>query len=87
MVLLLLSDPEFFRNISFASVPVANIFPLFLSIATTEGSFNIIPLPFNVTKIFAVHKSIPISLEPNVNNFIILLSFLFVFIVAFVKKC
>ena len=57
-------------NISFASFPVASISPVFLSIATTEGSFNTIPFPFIVNKIFAVPKSIPISFEPNENRFI-----------------
>ena len=46
------------------------MFPVFLSIATTEGSFNTMPFPFNVTKIFAVPKSIPMSFDPNVKNFI-----------------
>ena len=54
-------------NISFASKPVAKILPFFLSIATTEGSFNTIPLPFNVTNKLAVPKSIPISFEVNPN--------------------
>ena len=63
-------------NISFASLPVAIIFPVLLSIATTEGSFKIIPLPLSVTRIFAVPKSIPISFEPNVKNFIIFNPFL-----------
>ena len=47
------------------------MFPVFLSIATTDGSFNTIPFPFNVTKILAVPKSIPISLGPNLKRFII----------------
>ena len=36
-----------------------------LSIAITDGSLSTIPFPFIVTKIFAVPKSIPISLELN----------------------
>ena len=68
MVLQLLFVLVFFRNISFASVPVATISPVFLSIATTDGSFKIIPFPFIVTKIFAVPRSMPISFEPKVNN-------------------
>ena len=43
---------------------------MIVSIATTDGSFNIIPLPFIVTKIFAVPKSIPISFEPKLKKFI-----------------
>ena len=59
-------------SISFASFPVAIIFPVFLSIATTEGSFKTIPFPLTVTKILAVPKSIPISFDPNVKSFIII---------------
>ena len=76
MALLLLFVPVFFRSMSFASFPVANIFPFFISIATTDGSLSTIPFPFNVTKIFAVPKSIPMSFEPNLKKFIISLPFL-----------
>ena len=57
-------------------------FPVFLSIATTDGSFNIIPFPFKVTSIFAVPKSIPISFEPKSNSFMFFpfLSFLQVYL-------
>ena len=64
-------------NISFASFPVATILPFLLFIATTDGSFKTIPFPFNVTKILAVPRSIPISFEPQEKNFILIISFLF----------
>ena len=59
-------------SISFASYPVARISLVFISNATTEGSFKIIPFPFRVTSILAVPKSIPISFEPNPKNFILI---------------
>ena len=64
-----------FPSISFASTPVAKIVPLFLSIATTEGSFNTIPFPFMVIMILAVPKSTPISFEFHPINFILISSF------------
>lgn len=63
-------------SISFASYPVAIISPVFLSIATTDGSFSTIPFPFKVTKVFPVPKSMPISLPLNSNIFIDIHSFL-----------
>jgi len=48
---------------------------LFKFIATTEGSCKTTPLPLNETSVFAVPKSIPISLLLIENNFIFLFSF------------
>ena len=62
-------------NISFASNPVANISPFLVSIEITDGSLTTIPFPFTVTNIFAVPKSIPISLDLNDKKFIIFLPF------------
>ena len=62
-------------NISFASRPVAITSPVFVSTDTTDGSLKIIPFPLTVTNIFAVPKSIPISLDLNDNKFIIFISF------------
>ena len=45
-----------------------NISSVFEFIATTDGSLSTIPLPFTVTRILAVPKSIPISFEPNLKN-------------------
>ena len=78
-------------TISFASKPVAIIFPFFVSTDITDGSLNTIPFPFIVTNIFAVPKSIPISLDLNDKKFIILLSFRFKIISSiyyfFQKRC
>jgi hypothetical protein len=49
------------RPLRRASSPIALIFLVSTSKATTEGSFNTTPLPFTYTKILAVPKSIPIS--------------------------
>ena len=56
-------------NICFASCPVARRLSVSSSIDTTAGSFNTIPLPFIVTNMFAVPKSIPISFPFRLNNF------------------
>ena len=60
------------RIISFASNPVAIIPPVFTSIEITDGSLTTIPFPFIVTNMFAVPKSIPISLELNDKKFIVI---------------
>ena len=46
---------------SFASLPTASTLPVYLSIATTDGSLTVIPRPLTYTRVFAVPKSIPIS--------------------------
>ena len=51
-----------------ASSPTATISPVTASLATTEGSLNTIPFPATNTFVFAVPKSIPISLLPNLNK-------------------
>ena len=52
-------------------------FPLSLMIATTEGSFKTMPLPFTYTKVLAVPKSIAISVD---HIDIILLNILYPFL-------
>src|SRR3990170_516564 len=49
--------------ISLAAIPTAKTFLEDTSNATTEGSFNTIPSPLTNTKVLAVPKSIPISLD------------------------
>src|SRR3989344_4970976 len=48
-----------FPIISLASKPIAKILLSCSETATTEGSFNITPLPGKNTRVFAVPKSIP----------------------------
>ena len=60
----------FQHDVSLASIPVATISDDAPSIATTDGSLRTIPLPFNVIRILAVPKSIPMSFELKSNNFI-----------------
>src|SRR6185312_937921 len=50
-------------SISLASLPTASTSPLFLLIATMEGSFTTIPLPRAYTSVFAVPRSMARSLE------------------------
>ena len=52
--------------ISLASSPIAIILLESRSRATTEGSLSTTPLPLIYTKILAVPKSIPISLDTNI---------------------
>ena len=56
-------EPGVLPIISFALFPTAKIVFVLESIATTEGSRITIPFPFRKTSVFAVPKSIPISLE------------------------
>ena len=49
-----------------ASSPTFSSLPVFLSMATTEGSLSTMPLPFTYTRTEAVPRSIPISFA-NVN--------------------
>src|SRR6201999_152388 len=55
-------------SISLASLPTASTSPVFLLIATIEGSLTTMPLPRAYTKVFAVPKSIARSLEKTLNN-------------------
>ena len=48
-------------TILLASSPTANTLPVLRSIATTDGSFNTIPLPLTWINTLAVPRSIPIS--------------------------
>src|SRR3954470_13468694 len=50
-------------SISFASLPTASTSPVVLLIATMEGSFTTMPLPFAYTSVLAVPRSIAKSLE------------------------
>src|SRR5262245_24272504 len=50
-------------SIAFASLPTATTRWLWLSRATTEGSFRTIPLPRTYTSVFAVPRSMATSLE------------------------
>ena len=63
-------------TISLASNPVAITFPVLASTEITDGSLTTIPFPFIVTKILAVPKSIPISLDLNDKKFILLFPFI-----------
>src|ERR1700677_2341088 len=55
-------------SISLASLPTASTSPVFLLIATIEGSLTTMPLPRAYTRVFAVPKSIARSLENTLNN-------------------
>src|SRR6202451_4409370 len=55
-------------SISLASLPTASTSPVFLLMATMEGSLTTMPLPRAYTKVFAVPKSIARSLENTLNS-------------------
>src|SRR5579863_10106411 len=55
-------------SISFASLPTASTSPVFLLMATIEGSFTTMPLPRAYTRVLAVPRSIARSLEKMLNN-------------------
>src|SRR5579864_3604185 len=55
-------------SISFASLPTASTSPVFLLMATIEGSFTTIPLPRAYTSVFAVPRSMARSLEKMLNS-------------------
>ena len=60
--------PGVLPSIDFASLPTAKtdlLFLLSVAIATTDGSFNIIPFPFTYTSVLAVPRSKPISSLKN----------------------
>src|ERR1035441_8511396 len=50
-------------SISLASLPTASTSPVFLLIATMEGSLTTMPLPAAKTSVFAVPRSMARSLE------------------------
>src|SRR5690348_1684530 len=50
-------------SISLASLPTASTSPLFLLMATMEGSLTTMPLPRAYTRVFAVPRSMARSLE------------------------
>src|SRR3982075_1828012 len=55
-------------SISFASLPTASTSPVFLLMATIEGSFTTMPLPRAYTSVFAVPRSMARSLEKMLNR-------------------
>src|SRR5277367_923689 len=55
-------------SMSLASLPTASTSPLFLLMATMEGSFTTMPLPLAKTKVLAVPKSIARSDENKLNS-------------------
>ena len=55
-------------SISFASLPTASTSPVFLLMATIEGSFTTMPLPRAYTNVLAVPRSIARSLENRLNK-------------------
>src|SRR5580704_16951571 len=55
-------------SISLASLPTASTSPVFLLMATMEGSFTTMPLPRAYTSVLAVRRSMARSLEKTLNN-------------------
>src|ERR1035441_8128006 len=55
-------------SISFASLPTASTSPVFLLMATMEGSLTTIPLPLAKTSVLAVPRSIARSEENRLNK-------------------
>src|ERR1044071_7016675 len=55
--------PGVLPSISLASLPTASTSPLFLLMATMEGSLTTMPLPRAYTSVFAVPRSMARSLE------------------------
>src|SRR3979409_1204903 len=55
-------------SISLASLPTASTSPVFLLMATIEGSFTTMPLPRAYTSVLAVPRSIARSLEKMLNS-------------------
>src|ERR1017187_8709562 len=55
-------------SISFASLPTASTSPLFLLMATIEGSLTTIPFPLAKTSVLAVPRSIARSEENKLNK-------------------
>ena len=65
--LIALMFPGVRPSIRLASRPIPMIRPDPFSTATTEGSFRMIPRPCTQTSVFAVPRSIPISVEKMAN--------------------
>src|SRR6476620_4871856 len=55
-------------SISLASLPTASTSPVFLLMATMEGSFTTMPLPRAYTSVLAVPRSMARSLEKMLNS-------------------
>src|SRR5579872_1204591 len=55
-------------SMSLASLPTASTSPVFLLIATMEGSLTTMPLPAANTRVFAVPRSMARSLENMLNR-------------------
>jgi hypothetical protein len=55
-------------SISLASLPTASTSPVFLLMATIEGSLTTMPLPAANTSVFAVPRSIARSLEKRLKS-------------------
>src|ERR1035438_1103573 len=55
-------------SISFASLPTASTSPLFLLMATIEGSLTTMPFPLAKTSVLAVPRSIARSEENKLNK-------------------
>src|SRR5262249_15701608 len=55
-------------SISFASLPTASTSPVFLLIATMEGSLTTMPLPLAYTSVLAVPRSIARSDEKRLKR-------------------
>src|SRR2546425_11506599 len=69
-------------SMSLASLPTAITSPLFLLIATMEGSLTTIPLPLENTSVLAVPRSIARSEENRLKTDRKLYLFLFIFSIA-----
>src|SRR6266480_6250622 len=55
-------------SISLASLPTASTSPVFLLMATIDGSFTTMPLPLAKTSVLAVPRSMARSLENMLNS-------------------
>ena len=76
--------PGVLPTIFLASLPMAKTCPVFLLIATTDGSLMTIPLPLTYTSVLAVPRSMPISLEKlpksRLDKFLNILLIFFMFV-------
>ena len=60
--------PGVLPSISLASLPTASTSPVFLLMATIDGSLTTIPLPAANTRVFAVPRSMARSDEKKLNS-------------------
>src|SRR5712664_1709045 len=74
-------------SMSLASLPTATTSPVFLLIATMEGSLTTIPLPLENTSVLAVPRSIAKSEENRLKTDRKLYLFLFIFSLAQRPSC